>query len=323
MCKKAYYLCCLTQVFILSALLSAWPAAAQRSFDTDILADTFGFDADTKKSVALVDLHQGCPARDCISSIDNPQYIAAADATHVADDDIVLALSWNGEHRAYPARILDHHEIVNDVIGGTPLAITWCPLCGSAVGVKRDVAGQITEFGVSGMLYESNLVFYDRATDTLWDQVSAKGIVGPLTDTPLELVPITMTRWSRWKDAHPDTLVLSTDTGFDEDYSQDYYAKYREEDRLFMPVSASSDAVHAKTVIYGFEVDGKSVAFTENFLEQHPQHEYRMSEGSFRISIAADGAVQMVDNQSDAKYMPVRLFWFSWFTFHPDTDLVK
>ena len=323
MSKFANSLSSMTKIFFLVALLLALPAAAQRSFDTDILSDTFGFDTDTKKSVALADLHQGCPARDCIPSIDNPQYVVAADATHVADDDVVLALSWNGEHRAYPARILDHHEIVNDVIGGTPLAITWCPLCGSAVGVKREVAGQVTEFGVSGVLYESNLVFYDRATETLWDQVGAKGIVGPLTDTPLELVPITMTRWSRWRDAHPDTLVLSTDTGFDEDYTKDHYAKYREEERLFMPVSGSSDAVHPKTVIYGFAVNGKSVAFTESFLDQHPQHIYRLDDHSFSVSVAADGAVSMADNHSDAIHVPVRLFWFSWFTFYPETDLVK
>lgn len=311
------------KVFLLSVILLAGPAVAQRSFDTDILRDTFGFNADTKKSVALADLRQGCPVRDCIASIDNPKYVSVADAAHVADDDIVLALSWNGEHRAFPARILDHHEIVNDVIGGTPLAITWCPLCGSAVGVKRKVAGQVTEFGVSGVLYESNLVFYDRATGTLWDQVAAKGIVGPLTDTNLELVPITMTRWSRWKDAHPDTLVLSTDTGFDEDYSQDYYAKYRKEARLFMPISASSDAVHPKSVIYGFEVDGTSVAFTESFLQQHPHYAHRIGEQSFTIFVADDGAVRMIDDQSGTVHMPARLYWFSWFTFHPETDLVK
>ena len=323
MCNVATCLRDLTKTFFFGAILLAVPAVAQRSFDTDIISETFGFDADTKKSVALADLHQGCPARDCIPSIDDPQYIAAADATHVGDDDIVLALSWNGEHRAYPARILDHHEIVNDVIGGTPLAITWCPLCGSAVGVKRDVSGQVTEFGVSGVLYESNLVFYDRVTETLWDQVGAKGIVGPLTGTPLELVPITMTRWSRWKGAHPDTLVLSTDTGFDEDYTKDYYAKYREEERLFMPISASSDAVHPKTVIYGFEIAGKSVAFTESYLEKHPEHVYRVGERSFTVSVATDGAVRMADNQSNTIIVPVRLFWFSWFTFNPETDLVK
>jgi hypothetical protein len=97
MCNVAACLRELTKTFLFGAILLAVPAVAQRSFDTDIISETFGFDADTKKSVALADLHQGCPARDCIPSIDDPQYVAAADATHVGDDDIVLALSWNGE----------------------------------------------------------------------------------------------------------------------------------------------------------------------------------------------------------------------------------
>ena len=108
-------------------------------YDTDILRDTFGFDASTTKSVALEDLHQGCPARDCIPSIDSPKYVSAEEAAHVADEDMVVAISLHGDQRAYPARILDRHEIVNDTIGGVPIAITWCPLCGSAVGIEREV----------------------------------------------------------------------------------------------------------------------------------------------------------------------------------------
>jgi hypothetical protein len=162
----------------LSAILLLTASAnAQRSFELDILTETFGFDASTKKSVALSDLHQGCPARDCIPSIDNPKYVSAEEATHVADDDLVITLSYKGEYRAYPSKILDHHEIVNDTVVGDPLAITWCPLCGSAVGIRRTVAGTTTEFGVSGVLYNSDLVLYDRATETLWDQIEAKGIV--------------------------------------------------------------------------------------------------------------------------------------------------
>jgi hypothetical protein len=222
---------------MLSLLLLAVGAQAQRAYKIDIVRDTFRFSSLSKKSVSLDDLHQGCPARDCIPSIDDPKFISAADATYVADDDIVIAISFGGEHRAYPTRILDHHEIVNDTIADTPLAITYCPLCGSAVGVRRDVGNTITEFGVSGVLYNSDLVFYDRETETLWDQVEAKGIVGPLTGETLDLVPVTMTRWSRWREAHPDTLVLSTDTGFEEDYSGDPYAEYRSTDRLFFPVA--------------------------------------------------------------------------------------
>ena len=211
---------------------------AQRTYDVDILAETFGFGATTRKSVELSDLHQGCPARDCIPSIDNPQYLSPDRATHISDDDLVITLAYKGNFYAFPSRILDHHEIVNGTFAGDPLAITWCPLCGSAVGIRRTVGGDVTEFGVSGVLYNSDLVLYDRATESLWDQIGAKGIVGSMTDERLVLVPVSMSRWAKWRDRHPDTLVLSTDTGFDYDYTKDRFAEYRDSTRLFMPVSA-------------------------------------------------------------------------------------
>ena len=296
-------------------------ADAQRSFDHDILKETFGFDETTPKSVDLADLKQGCPARDCIQSIDDPKYVTAAEANHVADDAIVIAISYKGEHLAYPARILDHHEIVNDTIAGDPIAITWCPLCGSAVGIRRMVGGKLTEFGVSGVLYNSDLVLYDRATETLWDQIEAKGIVGPLTGEQLEFAPVTMTRWSRWRDAHPDTLVLSADTGFDKDYSLDRYAKYRDSSELMFPVSRNDDRVHPKTVVFGFDVDGSKVAYTEALLQEHGVYEHSLGSVDTAVKLHADGTVTM--RRADASYHPIRLFWFAWYTFHPQTDLIR
>ena len=301
-------------------VLLASAVQAQRSWDVDILAETFGFDDETRKSVALEDLHQGCPARDCIPSIDKPLFVTADDAVHVDDDDVVLALAWKGQYRAYPARILDRHEIVNDTVAGTPLAITWCPLCGSAVGVHREVAGTITEFGVSGVLYNSDLVFYDRATGTLWDQIEAKGIVGPLTGEQLELIPVTMTKWARWREAHPDTLVLSLETGFDRDYSADRYAKYRETTDLMFPVSRADNRVHAKTVVYGFDFEGHSVAYAASLLEEHGTYRHELGGEPVAVTFQNDGSVTL--ERSGRQHAPVRLYWFAWYTFHPDTELV-
>lgn len=296
-------------------------ATAQRAYDTDILRQTFGFDESTTKSVALEDLHQGCPARDCIPSIDAPNYVSAAEATHVADDDMVVALSLNGDDRAFPARILDRHEIVNDTIGDVPIAITWCPLCGSAVGIEREVDGNVTEFGVSGVLYNSDLVFYDRTSNTLWDQVEAKGIVGPKTGQQLTLVPVTMTTWSRWRNAHPDTLVLSADTGFEIDYSKDPYARYRGEAGLMFPVSAEDDRVHPKSVVYGFDVAGTPIAYTQNLLEKDGAHVSERGALQLTATLNDDGSVTLED-QAGEIYVGTRLFWFAWYTFHPDTELV-
>ena len=304
-------------------LLVAFPVAAQRAFDTDILAETFAFDDSTRKAIALSDLIQGCPRRDCIPSINNPKYVSVSAAKHMNDDDIVLALSLKGYQRAWPARILDQHEIVNDVIAGIPVAITWCPLCGSAVGVVRALDGEPTEFGVSGLLYNSDLVLYDRKTETLWDQIEARGIVGPLTDTELELVPITVTRWGAWKAVHPDTMVLSADTGFAFDYSRDVYEKYRGQDRLMLPVANTSDALHPKSVVFGFDVDDQQIAFSESFVSTSSPIEHEFQGQTYDIVMARDGAVTMFNRESGEEYWPIRLYWFAWYTFHPETELVQ
>jgi len=308
---------------LVSLLLFTVSAQAQRAFDVDIISETFRFDSSTKQSVSLDDLHQGCPARDCIPSIDNPKFVSATDATHVGDDDIVIAIAFGEEFRAYPAQILDHHEIVNDTIAGEPVAITWCPLCGSAVGVRREVGGTITEFGVSGLLYNSDLVFYDRKTETLWDQVIAEGIVGPLTGETLDLVPVTMTRWSRWRTAHPSTLVLSEDTGFEMDYSTDHYGKYRDSTRIVFPVEEEDDRIHPKSVVFGFDLGGRSVAYTESLLQKHPSYSHKLDGVEHTVTLRDDGTVVLERGESPAPLAPIRLYWFAWYTFHPETTLIK
>jgi hypothetical protein len=304
------------------ALTIAIPVQAQRAFDTDILADTFGFDENTEHVVPFDDLHQGCPDRDCITSIDSPKFVPAADADHVGDQDVVIAISWQGEFRAYPARILDHHEIVNDTIAGTPIAITWCPLCGSAVGIHREIGGRATEFGVSGVLYESNLVLYDRATESLWDQIGMTAIVGPMTGEKLRLVPVTMTRWSRWRDRHPETVVLSTDTGFEEDYSKDYYTDYRDSTRLMFPVSKEDERLHPKTVVYGFQLGAGAVAFSESLLIEQGTSRHQVLGEEFVVEYHDDGSVVLTEGNGDT-HSPIRLFWFTWYTFYPETELVR
>lgn len=311
----------MSRTWVILLLCVAHDAGAQRTFEHDILRETFGFDDSTKRTVDYADLNQGCPARDCIPSIDNPKYVAAANAGHVADDDVVIAISLNGDKRAYPSLILDRHEIVNDTIGGEPIAITWCPLCGSAVGIRREVAGRITEFGVSGVLFNSDLVLYDRGTETLWDQIEAKGIVGPLTGESLELVPLTMTTWARWRSAHPDTLVLSTDTGFERDYATDRYAEYRDSGNLMFPVSRNDDRLHPKTVVFGFDVDGHKVAITDALLQQLGTVERSIDGQAASFTMHDDGTVTL--ERGDSSYAPIRLFWFAWYTFHPQTELVR
>jgi len=301
------------------AIMPVFVSGQDRMFENDILSDTFGFGEDTSKIVALEDLHQGCPARDCIPSIDNPKFIDASDADFLQSDDIVLTIRRGDEVRAYPARILNFHEIVNDTINGEPIAITFCPLCGTGLAFSRKIGGVTTEFGVSGVLYNSDLVMYDRDTNTLWDQIEGRGIVGKLSGEKLHMLPTAMARWSRWKKAHPETRVLSTDTGFEEDYSKNPYEKYQDSSRIVFPVSGTDDRFGPKTVVHGVYVDGIYIAWTERLLEAQGQLTEEVNDRDLVVTYHEDGSVSVKDIESGSSYTPIRAFWFAWYAFHPDT----
>jgi hypothetical protein len=190
-------------------------------------------------------------------------------AARLADDDTVIGVARAGGARAYPLKVLNWHEIVNDTLGG-PLLVTYCPLCGSALTAVRTVNGQETTFGVSGFLYRNDLVMYDQATDSLWSQVAATAINGSQTGTTLELVPSSLTTWGEWQDAHPETAVLrpppesdtvAADSGV-RDYSRNPYDGYEKTRRIGLSYSGfEDDRLHPKTTVVGVGHDGKAVAY--------------------------------------------------------------
>ncbi|MEK0341958.1 MAG: DUF3179 domain-containing protein, partial [Nitrosopumilus sp.] len=166
---------------------------------------------DSKKIVS------GGVPKDGIPSIDNPKFVSLKEAdTWIEDNELVLAMEYKGIKRVYPLQILVWHEIVNDNIAGDPILITYCPLCGSGIAYERmiEINGkkQEVEFGTSGKLYSSNLVMYDRKTDTYWQQIDGVAIVGELTGQELKEISLDTVTWGEWKAAHPDSEVLSQDT---------------------------------------------------------------------------------------------------------------
>lgn len=288
----------------------------------DILRETFGFSADTPSDVPLAQLKQGCPARDCIPSIDHPRFVSAAAATFMDDDDLVLAIEHLGVLRAYPTFILNHHEIVNDVIAGTPVAVTWCPLCGSGLGFERVIDGEPVEFGVSGVLNESDLVMYDRRTQSLWQQISARAFIGPCRGRSLKPFPLAMTTWGEWKAAHPTTEVLSTETGIAADYSEKSpYASYENSDRVMFPVSHVSQLAKPKEVVYGLRLAKGALAVTEALLRSQLSIdiEHQGQQTHWRRNTA--GQVSVTVGSDPEPLLPHRMYWFSWYTFNPDTRL--
>jgi len=292
-------------------------------FDHDILVETFGFDEQTPATVKFDSLYQGCPARDCIPSIDEPRYVPADQAaSFLGDDELVMAIEHQGVKRAWPVRILDFHEIVNDTIAGDPIAVTWCPLCGSGVAFERRVDGEVVELGVSGVLHDSDLVMYDRKTESLWQQITGKAIMGPALGGSLKQVPVTMTTWENWRASHPDTTVLSPETGFDMDYGDSRrYADYEESDRLAFPAARRDFSVHPKTVVHGFRIDGKALAVTDALFDENDSVETTLGDKKLTIRRHDDGAVTATDKNGET-YASTRLFWFAWYNFNPDTTRI-
>jgi hypothetical protein len=211
----------------------------------------------------------GGPPADGIPSIDKPEFVRVQKAEEFLEDsDLVVGLNINGDVRAYPLQILVWHEIVNDKVGGVPVAITYCPLCFTNQVFNRTMNdGQILEFGTSGKLYNSNLVMYDRTTKSLWSQAMAQGIVGKLAGVKLERIPFDVAYWKDWKQMYPDSKVLSTDTGSTRPYGADPYGDYYTNGDVLFPVSNSDDRLGLKEIVIGLENKGQYKAFKLQELE--------------------------------------------------------
>jgi hypothetical protein len=203
------------------------------------------------------ELRSGGPPPDGIPPVDEPRFLRAGDVDFLADNEPVLALEIGGEARAYPVQVLTWHEIVNDTLGDVPVSVTYCPLCNSAVAYDRRLPdGRIVDFGTSGLLWNSALVMYDRQTETLWSHFTGSGIIGELTGVELDVFPLATVAWSTWRDANPDGLVLSRQTGFDREYGRNPYPGYDDVDGVPFLFEGDVDGrFTAMTRIVGVELD--------------------------------------------------------------------
>jgi hypothetical protein len=184
----------------------------------------------TNRTIELSELRKGRPEsdpRDVITPIDEPKLETVVEAaTWLEGREPVALLEFQGEARAYPLRVLTWHEVVNDEVGGVPVTVTFCPLCNSAVAFERTVGGQVLRFGTSGLLRNSDLVMWDRQTETLWQQITGEGIVGELAGTQLAFVPLGIVTWEDFQERFPEGTVLSRDTGFAAPYGTNPYVGY-------------------------------------------------------------------------------------------------
>lgn len=206
------------------------------------------------------ELISGGPPPDGIPAIDAPAFERADKVDWLEDNEAVLSLTVGGETRAYPLRVMTWHEIVNDVVGGVPVAVTYCPLCNSGVAFERTVPDHgVLSFGTSGLLYADNLVMYDRQTESLWPQLTGEASIGDLTGTKLVAIPMGTVAWRDFVAADPTARVLSQDTGFDRPYGTNPYSGYDdpEGDLLFGLPNDLDNRLLVKERVVGL-VDGSS-----------------------------------------------------------------
>ena len=207
----------------------------------------------------------GGVAVDGIPALDNPVMVTPVEATYLEPAEPVFGIELNGDARAYPLRIMDWHEMANDVVGGVPISLAYCTLCGAGIAYHGVASNGTTyDFGSSGLLYRSNKLMYDRQTRTLWNQFTGEPVVGELVDgeVTLERLPVVLTSWESWLGQHPETVVLDIETGWERPYKLGaaYGHYFRAEDAMF-PVWQRRDDLPTKSRVYGLHIDGLPKAY--------------------------------------------------------------
>ncbi|MCR4279012.1 MAG: DUF3179 domain-containing protein [bacterium] len=328
--------------------------------DTNTSNDEIRITDGVKHSIFLEDLVSGGPPKDGIPSIDNPKFESVTDADSYLNDELLgVGIIDGDEQRFYPFQILVWHEIANDTINGTPVLVTFCPLCGTAVVFDRRLDGVTHEFGVSGKLYNSNLVMYDRESDSYWSQASGKAIVGERTGNELELYPFfENVKWGDWKARYPNGKVLSRETGYIRDYTRTPYSDYENSPSVWFPVANEDDRLAPKTWITGMTIDNVTKAYpmeritkervvndvlgdTPILVVKDPQNGIKAFKRE-RRTFSIDESNRLIDNETQSvwnydglatngtlagtelpRVQTIPSFWFSWVAFYPETILFE
>lgn len=270
------------------------------------------------------EIYHGGPPRDGIPALTNPNFKTPDRIDWLDNNDRILGVFRNGIAKAYPLKIMNWHEIVNDKIGDENIVITYCPLCYSGMAFKADIDGNHLTFGVSGLLYNSDVLLYDHQTESLWSQIMAKAISGKYVNTSLEQVPVLNTTWGDWRKKYPETMVLSSDTGYTRNYSTDPYDEYRSSENLYFPVKFRSAGYHPKEPVIGIEIKNRFKAYPVSELDKSPSN-FSDQIASYKIYIKYDAESQTgVIMNEDCQLLPsVTMYWFAWYTFHPETEIYK
>lgn len=308
--------------------------------------------------IDLESVQSGCDRVDCIRSLDDPKFIRADQVDFLDDDDLVIGFKMGDEIKCYPHAILDYHEIVNDVVDQKDIAINYCPLTGSGMAWNRDIKGKKTTFGISGLLYNSNIIPYDRETRSAWSQMKQQCVNGEMADAHPETFQVVETNWATWKLFYPQSQVVSLETGMSRDYMTYPYYDYKETGELMFDVEFENDTIFNKERLYGVIQNGKAKCYrfknfkpglqiikdtafekniilagsaTDNFIVafENPENKNFTSVKNKLPGIIKDDAGNIYDvfgfcidgDKKGERLIPMNGFiayWFAWYAFYPE-----
>lgn len=281
-----------------------------------------GFDL-SNLSIERKEIRSGGPPRDGIPALFYPKFVSAREVDYLKDDERILGISIAGVAKAYPIKILDRHEIVNDRFADRFAVVTYCPLCGSGMSFDASIDGRRT-FGVSGLLYNSDVLLYDRQSDSLWSQILGKAVSGPMLDRRLVGVPTLNTTWGQWKVDHPNTLVLSMDTGYATDYNRSVYGNYYRQQGIMFPVNEKSRIYHSKARVLGLTINGQSKAYPLIELANEASSVTdRLAGLSITIEYDSRSETAQAFDDTGIPIIATEMYWFAWYAFHPNSAVYQ
>ena len=281
-----------------------------------------GFDL-SNATVPAKEILRGGPPRDGIFALTEPAMDEDPASDALTADARVLGIEIQGEARAYPIKLLNVHEIVNDRLGSQHYSITFCPLCGTGIAFGTNLGDSALNFGVSGLLYNSDLIMYDRNTESLWSQITGKSIAGKLVETELPRLPVLHTTWQHWRELHPDTELMTPDPRFRRAYAAPAYPGYERSRRLKFPVNQKiPKGLHPKAYVLGISHGSETRAypFSELVKIASGRTEETIGGSPVVIHYSQRDASAWVES-ADPKVEWMASFWFAWYAFHPETEL--
>lgn len=270
-------------------------------------------------------IKRGGPPRDGIRSIDKPVFVDPAGAGFLKDKDRVIGVYYQGVAKAYPIKILNWHEIVNDTFQNTAILISYCPLCNSGMVFSAQSKTLRFTFGVSGLLYNSDVLLYDRQTQSLWSQIMGESISGRLKGVKLVLLPSSHTTWRQWRRQYPNSKVLSTKTGFRINYNKSPYMGYARSNKLMFKVEHKNSAYGNKELVLGLTLGDKHKAYPFSELSKQGKSEFNddFAGNILHIKWLEDDKTAMIFDSQGEELPTVLAYWFAWYTFFPDTEIFR